>query len=184
MEDLAGKKGRLPGDFLLFWFSIRSLSIWDTISRSGGSALDATARITDLTSLPLHPEQWKVEVTLLFETLLARTAFNARAIARGTSANHPNYTRQNVTRDMCDRTYLFDAPGWKNVNGMWYLVILIPCSLIVIAAIPIPRSGPDGEETGGILFEALPCAEPLAYHIVTTLAGTANRIGLLIELLV
>ena len=129
--------GNLPGDLRLLAFSILSSQIYQTISKRRSAGLNATSRISLSTSLPLAKEQWKVEATQLFEASLARAAFETRNIALGTYAKYPGYLRQNVSRDMCDRTYVYRNPGWSSINGLWYLVILIPSFIIILLALPI-----------------------------------------------
>ena len=138
--------GDLPGDHWLFFFSLQNVNIFSAISKRASSALLAQSRIDGWTSLPLEKEQWKTEVTQMFETALARAQFNARNIARGAFAKYPGYIKRNATGAMCDCTYLFHAPGWKNIRLTWYLIVLVPCGCIVLAAVPINLAGKDEEE--------------------------------------
>ena len=153
--------GLLPGDLRLFAFSILNSQTYLSISKRLAAGLNATSRISMSTSLPLAREQWKVEATQLFETSLARASFEARNIALGLYAKYPGYVRQNVSRAMCDRTYVYQTPGWSSINGMWYLIILIPSTLVILAAFPVNE---DLEQV--LLFEKLCChgEERLAYY--------------------
>ena len=136
--------GNLPGDLRLFAFSILKSQISQTISKRRSASLNATSRISLSTSLPLAKEQWKVEATQLFEASLARAAFETRNIALGTYANYPGYLRQNASRDMCDRTYVYQNPGLSSINGCWYLIILIPSFIIILLALPIGEINSEG----------------------------------------
>ena len=137
-RDLFGleTKGQLPGDLRLFSHSLLNSHTYLSISKRLGAGLNATSRISMSTSLPLAKEQWKVEVTRLFETSLARASFEARNVALGLYAKYPGYVRQNVDRAMCDRTYVYQAPGWSSINGMWYLILLFPSTIVIVLAFP------------------------------------------------
>ena len=130
---------RLLGGLWLFWFSIQNSSIYQALNKRLANALDATERIVSFTSLPLAPEQWKVEAIRLFETSLARNQIDARNIARGVLADVPGYIRVSTPPEMCQDTYLFISQGWTNVSKTLYLIILVPSVVILVLAIPISR---------------------------------------------
>jgi len=129
---------RVIGGFSLFWFSIRNSNTYQALSRRLSGALDAQARVSGFVSLPLAPQQWKVEVIHFFETSLARMQIDARNIARGVPASYPGYVkRSKLPPQMCEGTYLFVSQGYTNVNQTVSLIILILGVVIVICAVPV-----------------------------------------------
>ena len=120
----------------LLWFGLRSSCIWQAMSARGGSALDAQARISGMMSLPLDPQQWRVEAETLFQTSLARIQVEIHNIARGAGANRPGMVKLQTWTPICDDTYNFNADGWINVNTIGSLIVMIPSALIVILALP------------------------------------------------
>ena len=128
---------RVRGGLWLFWFSILNSNTYQALNKRLANALEATERINVFTSMPLAPEQWKTEATRLFETSLARTQVDARNIARGVLADVPGYRRLRTPPAMCEDTYLFVSQGWTNVSMTLSLIILIPCVIFLILAIPI-----------------------------------------------
>jgi hypothetical protein len=107
-------------------------NICNSILLLGGSALDAQskmqANLSVPLSLPLAPEQWKVEVRSLFKASLARIQIDLRDYMRGAAANEvgfENHTDSGYT-EMCG-AYKFRTVGWRNINAwaFWLLIILI-----------------------------------------------------------
>ena len=163
---------RFTGGIWLFWFSIRNSIIFQSISQRLGNALDASERLSGFTSLPLSPEQWKVEAKKLFETSLARAQIDARNIARGVMAEYPGYVKANNTPpEMCQGTYLFISQGWTNVNSVISMLIVIPSVTFVILAFP---SFTEDE----IVLEQLLCGyvEPVSYIVIRTIIGLGDFI--------
>jgi hypothetical protein len=119
------------GYYMLNIALIRS-NICNSIILRGGSALDAQSKLqANLSvplSLPLAPEQWKVEVRAFFKASLARIQIDLRDYMRGAAANEAgfeNHTDSGYT-DMCD-AYKFRTVGWTNINAwaLWLLIILV-----------------------------------------------------------
>lgn len=82
---------------------------------------------------------------------------------------------------MCDRTYLFRAQGWESVNGLWFLMALIPTCVIILMTWPIET---DGEEI--LLIEKI-CGghtERLAYFLAFAFARTAGILSAVFAALV
>jgi hypothetical protein len=101
----------------------------------GGSALDATSKVPSFStglpvSIPLAPDQWKVEARALFETSLARIQIDLRDHMRGAAANENGFANHidSAFTDMC-ASYKFRAVGWRNVNAWAFrlLLLLVVC---------------------------------------------------------
>jgi hypothetical protein len=93
--------------------------------------LDAASKLAgegDL-SLALDTEQWKVEVTQLFQTSLARIQIEARNIARGNPNTPTSYsinlmeTLPNLL-ELCNM-YKFKTIGWRNISVSGFLGAII-----------------------------------------------------------
>ena len=61
-------------------YSSTATSSLDSI---GARALEASRMIIDSSSMPLHPQQWKVEAQKIFQISLARIEVNLRGFAEG-----------------------------------------------------------------------------------------------------
>lgn len=98
----------------------------------GGSSLDAQskmqANLSVPLSLPLAPEQWKVEVRALFKASLARIQIDLRDYMRGAAANVAGFQDHTESgyAEMCG-AYKFRTVGWTNINAwaFWLLIILV-----------------------------------------------------------
>lgn len=58
-------------------------------------------------------------------------------MALGVYAKNPGYIRHHVDRALCHRAYMYRAPAWSSVDALWYIIILIPSSLIIFFALPV-----------------------------------------------
>ena len=83
-----------------------------------GNLLDASSLLyRPYGSLPIPEGQWLIEAHQLFETSLALAHFEARNIALGLYANVPGYVKSNESTELCDKTFLLNANGYKNVGA-------------------------------------------------------------------
>lgn len=95
----------------------------------GGSALDAESKMPtslDLPiSIPLAPDQWKVEARALFKSSLARIQIDLKDHMRSAAANENGYANHidSAFSDMC-ANYKFRAVGWRNVNAWAFRLLL------------------------------------------------------------
>jgi hypothetical protein len=104
-----------------------------------GNALDAMRKISGGASLPLAPEQWKVEAQNLFNTSLARIQIDARNIARGNpNGNYPGMVdiMNPMQRDIC-KMYKFKSTGWRNIVVSGFRAALWTSIVFIIISIPI-----------------------------------------------
>jgi hypothetical protein len=159
----------------LFWFPIQNSNIFQSISHRLSNALDASERLSGFTSLPLSPEQWKVEAKKLFEPSLARTQIDARNIARRVLAKYPGYVKANHTiPEMCQETWIFISQGWTNINFVISMFIVIPSASFVLLAFPTVAKDE-------IVLEWLLCGfmTPVSCFIVMAIINIGDCIGLL-----
>jgi hypothetical protein len=108
-------------------------------SNSQATALNASSLQNSDVSLPVHPHQWEIEARQMFETALARAQFEARYMSLGTYADFEGWTKTSpniVSPAICRHNYLSNQPGYANVNGTIYLMILIPCLIIIVLSCP------------------------------------------------
>jgi hypothetical protein len=102
------------------------------------AALDAQARIAGFASMPLAPNQWKVEVEKLFATSLARIQMEARNIARGVGARYPGSVKANQSADFCLPLYMFNAGGgFVNISYVVIVIVFAISMLLVFCALPV-----------------------------------------------
>lgn len=127
----------VAGGVLLLQGALLSSDIFNALSYRLGSALNAQSRISAFASLPLAPEQWKIEVEELFKASIARILINVRDIARGAQAKYWGYKKVMNTEGLCDDTYKMSTEGWSSVAVGWSLWVLTMAFLIIILAIPI-----------------------------------------------
>ena len=109
------------------------------ISERQGAALNASSLLSTHASLPLHPKQWEVEARQLFEISLARAQFEPSYMARGTYASYPGWTMTSpdiVSPKLCQHAYITNDPDFSNINGTVYLMILIPCLVVIVLSCP------------------------------------------------
>jgi hypothetical protein len=110
---------------LYLFFSLLLSGIGSSLAYRTAEALDANAKLVNGTSYLLDAEQWKVEVTQLFQTSLARIQITARDIARA-NPNTPHAHSTNLAdehpelRELC-RMYKFRSVGWRNVGVFGFL---------------------------------------------------------------
>ena len=158
---------------VLLWFSLQSSHIHGSLSARLASGLDAQSHISPLGITPLAREQWKVEVTKLFETSLATIQINARNIARGVIGRYPGWVKFEPGVDVCTDRFLFRAKGYINVNRSASLAILIPSLLFILLAIPI-----DSERIWPEYFLDLSPETSSLQSLRTVLVTLATLIGL------
>jgi hypothetical protein len=73
----------------ILYLALTKHPLYDAFAFRLQNALDAQSKLVDRRLLPLAPEQWKIEVQLLFEASLARIQITARDMARGTGDDLP-----------------------------------------------------------------------------------------------
>jgi hypothetical protein len=142
LDNPYGPEHNIPGVGAqwLMYLSLQFSHIFATISDRGGAALNASSLLSTALSLPLQPKQWEVEVRQMFETSLARAQFEASYLAHGTYASYPGWHKpwagENISQKMCDHVYLANDPNFSNINGTAYLIILIPCLIVIVLSCP------------------------------------------------
>lgn len=105
-------------------------NVCNSIFLRGGSALDANSKVPFSPalpiSIPLAPDQWKVEARALFETSLARIQIDLKDHMRGAAANENGFANHidSAFMDMC-ASYKFRAAGWRNVNAWAFRLLLL-----------------------------------------------------------
>jgi hypothetical protein len=103
------------------------------------ATLIASSLLHTYSSSPLHPQQWEVEARQFYETSLARAQFEAKYIAEGVYASFPGWVLDSpdiVSPAICRHNYLSKDPEYANVNGVIYLMVLVPCVLIIVLSCP------------------------------------------------
>jgi hypothetical protein len=110
-------------------------NICNSIYMRGGSALDANSKVPFSRglpiSIPLAPDQWKVEARALFETSLARIQIDLKDHVLGAAANVNGFANHidSAFTNMC-ASYKSRTVGWRNVNA-WALKLLILLAVCV-----------------------------------------------------
>jgi len=102
----------------LVWSGIQHSSFGTTLDTLRSFHLDATRRITfNRLSLPLDPEQWKLEVRRLFDMAIFRTKIEMLYVVRGSRASEPGFEKVVVPNlEGSCRKYKFQAQGYKNLS--------------------------------------------------------------------
>ena len=174
-------KGRavLAGLELLLSALWNSNTYYSLLSRTD-QALNATASLAVLASLPLPRDQWKVEVRHRFEESLARIQMDARDAARGTMAKYSGFVNISPNNIMCG-AYIFRADGWSNVDRTASIIVLVVCLALLLLGIP-------GDEhdlmVEGLIWGAShnSCVATCAGSIASCVRGVARFVGTVLSL--
>jgi hypothetical protein len=127
-------------ELLTFWGLMYS-GFWSTIKSRTSKELDATRKIVDISiSMPLDPNQWKLEAKRIFEMQLVRARWEVLEIARGTRASMPDFANflDEDKREVCQKVK-FQSTGYKNLSlfGLLLGAILPP-----LLAFPLRKKKP------------------------------------------
>lgn len=130
---------KFPAEYWLMKLSLESSSVFDSINKRLGSALQAQEKVTQFASPPLSDYQWMAEAERLFATSLARIQFDAFNIASGEDQVHEvdGFIPQTPEEapDLCG-IFKFKCTGYTNLNyiALWCLglPITILCFLLTL----------------------------------------------------
>jgi hypothetical protein len=128
---------RVNGNKWLLYLTLRPSNIYQTTSQA--EALNASSLLYTYTSSPLYPKQWEVEARQFFETSLARAQFTASYVAQGTYSTFPGWVKtlpNIISPKICHHNYLSNDPNFANINGIIYLMVLVPCLFIIVLSCP------------------------------------------------
>lgn len=105
------------------------------------SVLDAQRRVLLIMSLPLDPEQWKIEARRIFEISLARMQGDILDIARGKGANEVSVSNLlgNSNAEICSMIK-FQAVGWSNVSLVGFVSLLGLAFVLYLSTIEVGKS--------------------------------------------
>ena len=129
---------RVKGDKWLLFLALQPSNIYQTISHA--EALNTSSLLYTYTSSPLYPKQWEVEARQFFETSLARAQFETSYMAQGTYAAFPGWVMTSpniISPKICHHIYLSNDPNFSNINGVIYLMVLVPCILVIVLSCPL-----------------------------------------------
>ena len=164
MSELPALPPKDPRTFAGMWlmrYSLLNSNMMQSIDMRLGNALEAQSRTSNFVSMDMPENQWELELEQFFKISLARIQINARNIACGVLAKYDGWYKASNNDTICMNNYLFQAPGWTNINFVVSLLIFVPCAITVILAIP-------GREE-----ELWP--EPVLRYIRETSFGRATR---------
>lgn len=178
MDELPALPPKDQQTFAGIWlmrFALINSNILQSIDMRLTSALDAQSRVSNFISMDMPDNQWEIEVEHFFRISLARIQINARNIARGVFAKYDGWHKASNNATICADNYHFQAQGWTNVNYVVSLLILIPCVILIVLAIP------SGEEElwpePALKYLSETSAGKMVHSLIVAMLGSFHNIG-------